>query len=156
VAAVTGKPGPRIGIAFLLAQLGAAGAEQFAHALTDQDLTPALAGIMRLLRAQPGLSQQQLAELLGTAPSRVVSYVDELEQRGWIARARDTTDRRVNVITMTDAGRAAFTGIAAAGREHEKRMTAGLTEKERDQLLALLTKLAALRELTPGVHPGYR
>ena len=103
--------------------------QQFAAALAEHDLTPPLAGIMRLLRAQPGLSQQQLAEILGTAPSRVVSYVDELESRGWVERTRDAVDRRVNVITLTAAGREAFTSIAMVGREHERRITAGLDER---------------------------
>ncbi len=144
------------GIAFLLAQLGAHAGQAFADALVAHDLTPPLAGIMRLLRTRPGLSQQQLDEELGTAPSRIVSYVDELEGRGWITRARDAVDRRVNVITLTDAGRAAFATIATVGREHERRLTSGLDERERAELLALLTKLAGQLELTPGVHPGYR
>lgn len=140
----------------MLAQLGAHAGQRFATALAGHDLTPPLAGILRLLRAQPGLSQQQLAEILGTAPSRVVSYVDELESRGWVERTRDAVDRRVNVITLTAAGREAFTSIAMVGREHERRITAGLDERERAELLALLTKVAAHQQLTPGVHPGYR
>jgi DNA-binding MarR family transcriptional regulator len=142
------------GIAFLLTQLGSYAAGQFADGLSAHDLTPPYAGIMRLLRTQPGLSQQRLAELLGAAPSRIVSYVDELEARGWVERTRDSVDRRVNVLTVTPAGGDAFTLIAAAGRDHEKHLTAGLTEAERAELLALLTKLAELRGLTPGVHPG--
>jgi DNA-binding MarR family transcriptional regulator len=144
------------GIAFLLAQLGAGAADEFALALAEHDLTPPYAGIMRLLQARPGLSQQRLAEELGLAPSRIVAYIDDLEGRGWIERARDAGDRRVNVLTITAAGRAAFTAIAGVGREHEKRVTAGLSDAERTRLLALLTKLAQLRGLAPGVHPGYR
>jgi DNA-binding MarR family transcriptional regulator len=145
-----------VGIAFLLAQLGAHAAERFSSALAEHDLTPPLVGIMRLLQAEPGPSQQQLAERLGMVPSRIVSYVDELESRGWIARTRDTVDRRVNVLTITDAGRTAFTSIATIAREHEMRITAGLDDADRATLLDLLAKLAATQQLTPGVHPGYR
>jgi DNA-binding MarR family transcriptional regulator len=151
-----GPPARGGGIAFLLAQLGASAADEFAVALAKHDLTPPYAGIMRLLQAQPGLSQQRLAEELGLAPSRIVAYIDDLEDRGWIERARDAGDRRVNVLTITAAGRAAFTAIAGVAREHEKRVTAGLSDTERTRLLALLTKLAQLRDLAPGVHPGYR
>jgi DNA-binding MarR family transcriptional regulator len=150
------SPAARGGIAFLLSQLGSLAADQFATALAPHDLTPPYAGIMRLLRMQPGLSQQRLAELLGQAPSRIVAYVDALESRGWIERTRDQADRRINVLTITPAGRAAFASIAVVGREHEKRITAGLSEAERTQLAGLLAKLADLRGLTPGVHPGYR
>jgi DNA-binding MarR family transcriptional regulator len=154
---VTASSPPRNGgIAFLLAQLGSHAAQQFGAALAAEGLTPALAGIMRLLRVEPGLSQQQLAERLGTVPSRIVGYVDDLEARGWISRARDPGDRRVNVLTVTAAGGDAFRALATVARGHERRITAGLDDQERAALLALLTKLAAAQELTPGVHPGYR
>ena len=152
----TSPAGPRIGVAFLLAQLGAHAAEKFSLALSEQGLTPALVGILRLLQAEPGPSQQQLAERLGMVPSRIVGYVDELESRGWIARSRDTVDRRVNVLTVTNAGREAFKSIATISRDHERRITAGLDAAEHATLRELLSKLAAGQELTPGVHPGYR
>ncbi|MDT4939389.1 MAG: hypothetical protein QOG80_3060 [Pseudonocardiales bacterium] len=147
---------PPTGVAFLLAQLGAYAAQQFATALTDEDLTPPLAGILRMLWADSGLSQQQLAERLGTAPSRIVSYVDDLEARGWIARTRDTADRRVNALSLTKAGDAALGRLAVIGRAHEKRITAGLSVAEHKSLLTLLSRLADEHGLTPGVHPGYR
>ena len=117
---------------------------------------PPLAGIMRLLRGAPGLSQQQLAERLGIAPSRIVTYIDDLETRGWIQRTRDSQDRRVNLLTLTTEGQSAFTELAAVSRAHEGSITAGLSAAERESLLALLTKLADHLGLTPGVHPGYR
>lgn len=144
------------GIAFLLAQLGAHAAEQFSASLAESGLSPALAGIMRLLRTEPGLSQQQLAERLGTVPSRIVGYVDDLEGRGWITRSRDPGDRRVNVLTFTDAGAEAFKVLATLSRAHERRITASLDEDERSALLALLAKLSTAQQLAPGVHPGYR
>ncbi|MGX7678995.1 MarR family winged helix-turn-helix transcriptional regulator [Jatrophihabitans sp. DSM 45814] len=148
--------GARGGIAFLLAQLGDQAAEQFSLALSEHGLTPPLAGIMRILRSEPGLSQQQLAERLGMAPSRIVSFVDDLEARGWIERSRDSTDRRVNVLTVTPAGREGLKSIALVAREHEKRITAGLDDVDRARLLEILTRLVAHQKLAPGVHPGYR
>jgi DNA-binding MarR family transcriptional regulator len=144
------------GIAFRLAQLGAHAADQFAAELADHDLTPPLVGIMRILQFESGLSQQALADRLGMVPSRVVALVDDLEVRGWVARERDGGDRRVNLLTVTKAGSEAFKVIANVARTHERRTTAGLDDTERDQLLGLLAKLAELRGLTPGVHPGYR
>ena len=76
------------------------------------------------------------------------------KQRGWIERTRDAVDRRVNVLTLTDRGQKAFTAIATTGREHEKRITAGLTEGERTELLELLTKLARASRADPGRAPG--
>jgi DNA-binding MarR family transcriptional regulator len=143
-------------VAFLLSQLGSHAADQFALALGEHELTPPLAGVMRLLRGVPGLSQQQLAEQLGVAPSRIVTYIDELEARGWIQRTRDSQDRRVNLLTLTAEGHTAFATLATVSRGHETTITAGLTLAERQTLLGLLTKLADHQGLSPGVHPGYR
>jgi len=41
-------------------------------------------------------------------------------------------------------------------RQHESSVTAGLTDPEIRTLRELLSKLADLRGLAPGVHPGYR
>ena len=50
--------------AFLLAQLGAHAAERFSERLGALQLTPADAGILRLLRMASGISQQQLSARL--------------------------------------------------------------------------------------------
>lgn len=144
------------GVAFLLTQLGSHCADRYAVALQELDLTPPLAGIMRLLRSSPGISQQQLAERLGVAPSRIVSYVDDLEARNWIRRTRDDQDRRVNLVSLTTQGRDAFAALAAVSRRHEHAITDGLSAAERETLLELLTTVAGNEGLNPGIHPGYR
>jgi DNA-binding MarR family transcriptional regulator len=147
---------PRGGAAFLLAQLGAHAAMKFGERVGEHDLTAPQAGILGLLRGDPGLSQQALAERLGILPSRVVAFVDELEQLGLVQRIRDVADRRRNAVQLTDAGRSALETIGRVGRAHEADLCAGLNAKEHEQLIALLSKVAAQQGLTPRVHPGYR
>jgi DNA-binding MarR family transcriptional regulator len=153
---VTDKTDGPGGAAFLLAQLGAHAATKFAQRIGAHDLTPPQAGILGLLRANEGLSQQALAERLGLLPSRVVAFVDELERLGLVRRVRDADDRRRNALQLTDAGRAAVTTIGRVAREHEADLTAALSTAERAQLVALLGRVAEQQGLTPGVHPGYR
>lgn len=144
------------GIAFLLTQLGTHAASRFAETVAKHELTPPQCGVLGLLRGRPGISQQELAELLGMVPSRVVVLVDELERRGYVQRVRDELDRRRNTLQLTELGRAMVVIIGREGRAHETAMCAGLTAKERAQLLDLLQRVAAEQKLTPGVHPGYR
>jgi DNA-binding MarR family transcriptional regulator len=150
------RSGSRAGVAFLLAQLGSHAADEFARALAGLDLTPPLVGILRLLQTEPGWSQQRLADRLGLVPSRIVGFVDDLEARGWITRTRDSNDRRVNNLALTDAGVAVFRDIAQVARAHEQAITAGLDDADRAALLELLRKLAAAQGLSPGVHPGFQ
>ncbi|MCU1347227.1 MAG: Transcriptional regulator, MarR family, partial [Acidobacteria bacterium] len=60
---------------FLLAQVGAHGATRFAERLRPLDLSPADAGILRVIRGSVALSQQQLAARLKIHPSRLVALV---------------------------------------------------------------------------------
>src|ERR1700674_2356252 len=107
------------GLAFLLAQLGAHAAMRFAERLSEHNLTPALVGILRLLRDTAGQSQQALADRLGMHPSRLVPLVDDLEQRGLIRRERSRADRRVNEVQLTAEGAALLRTVAAVVRAHE-------------------------------------
>ena len=145
-----------VGIAFLLAQLGAHAADRFAARVAALDLMPAHAGILRAVAAEPGRSQQALSEQLGLLPSRVVAFVDDLERRGYVQRRRNTEDRRLYALHLTEQGGQVMAELAKIGKAHEAEIVEGLTAAQRSTLAELLGTLAAGRGLTPGVHPGYR
>lgn len=149
-------PPRRTGSAFLLAQLGAHAAARFAQRISELDLTPAQAGLLRLITRNPGQSQQAIARQLGTPASRLVLLVDGLEERGLIERRRDPADRRHYALYLTGDGTAFMKELGRLGAAHEDAMTEGLTADERAVLNDLLSRLAARQDLTPGVHPGYR
>jgi DNA-binding MarR family transcriptional regulator len=151
-----GTPPRRPGNAFLLAQLGAHAAARFAERIKALDLTPAQAGLLRLIAWQPGQSQQEIARTLGTPPSRLVLLVDRLEERGLIERRRNPDDRRHHALYLTGAGTGFMNRLADVGAAHEDDICAGLDAGERAQLGELLGRIAARQGLTAGVHPGYR
>lgn len=144
------------GSAFLLAQLGAYAASRFAERIAEIDLTPPQTGLLRAIAAQPGRSQQALATLLGTPPSRLVTLVDGLDERGFVERRRNPDDRRLHALHLTEEGEKLLRRIGALARAHDEAICGTLEPEERDTLRALLAKLAAEHGLTPGVHPGYR
>jgi DNA-binding MarR family transcriptional regulator len=147
---------PSDGVGFLLSQLGHHAATLFAELLEPLELTPALAGIVRMVARQPGLSQQELAQRLDILPSRVVAFIDDLEGRGYITRKRNATDRRLYALTLTSAGRKLMTKLGTVAREHDRRLTAGLSTDQRSHLRGLLTHIAETQTLSPTIHPGYR
>ncbi len=148
-----GKHAP---VAFLLAQAGAGAARQFAQVLEPLKFTPPDAGILRLLGRSPGLSQQDLAKRLDMHASRLVGVIDALEKRGLVAREPNPEDRRVYALRLTDAGREALAAIGHVARAHNEEICSGLSDAEREQLRALLEKIAGRLNLRPGIHPGYR
>src|SRR5215470_3099655 len=147
---------PRVSTAFLLAQIGAHAATQFGEKLKGLQLTRPHAGILRLIGLTPGLSQQELARRLAILPSQLVALLDELEERGLIERRQDATDRRTYALHLTMAGRSVLEQIGRIAREHDDAVCAALHVDERQQLNALLGRIAEQQGLTPGVHPGYR
>jgi DNA-binding MarR family transcriptional regulator len=153
---VSANPPDGDNVAFLLSQLGHCSATVFADLIASLDLTPAHAGILRAIAAEPGRSQQALAEQLGLQPSRLVAFVDELEDRGYVERRRNPDDRRLHALHLTPAGRRITNRIGELARRHDRMMTAGLDARERQTLRELLTKVAEHQGLTPSVHPGYR
>jgi predicted transcriptional regulator len=54
--------------------------------------------LMRAIEAAENRSQQLLAERLQIPPSSMVALLDQLEQRGIVARHLDPSDRRVRVV----------------------------------------------------------
>ena len=143
-------------MAFLLSQLGHRSASVFADLIASIDLTPPHSGILRAIAAEPGRSQQALSGQLGLLPSRVVAYVDELEDLGYVERRRNPDDRRLHALYLTPSGKKALSKIGELGRQHERLMTAGLDTEQRDTLRQLLAAIAERQGLTPHVHPGYR
>jgi DNA-binding MarR family transcriptional regulator len=144
------------GCAFLLAQIGADAAQEFAARVAELDLSPPQAGLLRAIAVGPGRSQQALARHLGTPATRLVALVDDLELRGLVVRTRNPADRRLNAVDLTDDGHRFMARLGRVAREHDEALLEGLDEQERTQLRALLTRVAQARGLTPGVHPGYR
>jgi DNA-binding MarR family transcriptional regulator len=90
---------------------------------------------------EEGLSQRELADVLGLDPSQVVLLVDELTRAGLVERRISATDRRTKLVTATDAGRAVR---QAAARDVDGALAAqlgDLSADERSQLQGLLTQL---------------
>jgi DNA-binding MarR family transcriptional regulator len=148
------KTGAQIG--FLLAQIGAHATNRFSERIRPLGLTPAHAGMMRLIARFPGLSQRDLCARLSILPSRLVLLVDELEEKGFVERRDDPSDRRSYDLHLTQKGQKAMETLGRLAKEHGNEMCEGLTSEERMTLAELISKIADAQGLTPGVHPGYK
>jgi DNA-binding MarR family transcriptional regulator len=144
------------GSAFLLSAVGAHATARFARRVAELELTPPQVGLLGLIGAEPGQSQQAVAQVLGMPPSRLVGLVDALADRGLVERRRNREDRRLHALHITGDGEAMLARIAAIGREHDDAICRSLDAAERGQLRTLLARIADDQGLRPGVHPGYR
>src|SRR5215471_6543374 len=141
---------------FLIAQVGAHASSQFAERLRKVKLAPQHAGILRILSAKAGITQQALARTMRIVASRLVVLVDEMERRGLIERRQNPEDRRSYALYVTENGRSMLEAVGRIAREHSKTLLAAISEDERRQLASLLQRIADEQGLTRLVHPGYR
>ncbi|WP_233608610.1 MarR family winged helix-turn-helix transcriptional regulator [Nocardia stercoris] len=140
--------------AFLLAQLGFHVGARFADALEPLGISPRHNGMLRLLQAYDGQTQQQLGEALHIHRNVMVGLVDDLEKRGLVERRRHPSDRRAYAVHLLPAGLDLLRRIEPIARGLDDTVTGGLDPAERATLLKLLGKLTTDAGLTPGVHPG--
>jgi DNA-binding MarR family transcriptional regulator len=84
--------------------------------------------------------QQELAEALCMDANNVVLLLNELEDRGHIARRRDPGDRRRHLVELTAAGRGALKSAETAQESIEDEVLHGLDPQERAILWQLLTR----------------
>ncbi len=121
------------------------------HLNENFDITlPQFEVLCQLDRRDAPIVMSRLSERLKVTSSNLTGVVDRLERKGLVKRFRSRTDRRVQYIEMTTAGRTAHVEIAADNVLWVTRAFTELTDKEVTQLQELLLKasLSATKALT--------
>ena len=98
--------------------------------------------VLAMLSEAPGRQARMswLADVTSSSPSRLSHAVARLEERGWVRRERDSTDRRGSVAGLTQAGWEALVA-AAPGHVAQVRSTLfdPLTREQVGQLEQILS-----------------
>ena len=111
-----------------------------ADALGSVGLTPALFGLLNVIGAREGAIQQELGAAMGIDRSTMVALIDQLESAGLAKRRPSPTDRRAREIAITPKGRRLLERARRMISETEDEVLAGLTAKERRELVGLLRR----------------
>lgn len=120
-------------------------------ALTDFGLTEASTLPLRYLaRLGQGIRQKDLAEALDIEGPTLVRLLDQLSERGLIARVECPEDRRAKRISVTEAGRALHRAFNARLDPLRARLLADVQAEEITATLALLGKLEAALQADSG------
>ena len=75
---------------------------------------------------------------MGVDPSILVTLLNPRESGGYVARRRDSADRRRHHVTLTARGKQHLASAARAQCETEDTLFAALDDEQRAQLRALL------------------
>lgn len=115
--------------------------DDFRDAMGKYGLSARVFSALSLSIDHPNITQSELARMMGTERSGLVAIVDELEANGWLSRVQVPTDRRVQALVPTEAGRQLYHETIEVVREHEDSLFSNMTETEKAQLLSLLKKV---------------
>ena len=114
----------------------------------SRGVTPSQYNVLRILRgAHPdALTCGEISDRLVTPGPDVTRLLDRLEERGWVARDRDTGDRRVVRSAITDGGLGMLAELDEPVSSWLREALGHLDPGEHRQLTALLEKARAVFE----------
>ncbi len=139
---------------FLLSRVGAAVRAGFQEVLAGWGVRPLQYLMLLVLDSSGGVSQQELCAAAGIDSGNMVELLDGLEALQYAKRARDPSDRRRHVVTITGRGQSALAELRQTVEEYNRHFLSPLTERECQQLARSLAKLYATT--TEGRPPAPR
>jgi DNA-binding MarR family transcriptional regulator len=127
---------------FLLARASALAIAAGNASLAEHGLKARSYAVLALAASDARPTQRELAEFLRLDPSQVVALVDGLQMRGLVRRAADPSDRRANVVVITDEGRDMFARAQISAQAAEQQLHGRLSDENRALVMDLLRELA--------------
>lgn len=97
--------------------------------------------VLSSLKGAPHRTQGELAEAVGVRQPTLSHHLDGMERAGLVGRDRDPGNRRVQTVTVTEAGEQLFLRMRRAAAAFEGRLQAGLEDDEVGELRRLLAQL---------------
>lgn len=130
---------------FLLSWNGERIAHKFAAAMESVGLRPPHFGVLTLIDAEPGTTQQELVARSMIDASSMVAILDELEEMGLAERRQHPRDRRKHAVHLTARGRRTLERARGVAMQTAKDVFAPLDGRELETLRLLLRKLAGVK-----------
>src|SRR5689334_11991801 len=114
----------------------------FAAALEPLGLRPPHFGVLTLIDAHPGSTQQELVRDSLIDASSMVAIIDELESSGLAERRPHASARRKHSVHLTRKGKSTLGRARVAATKAFEEVFEPLDRSERETLRLLLRKLA--------------
>jgi DNA-binding MarR family transcriptional regulator len=121
-------------------------AERTAAALEPYGINGRELAVLLVLAGREPQSQQQAAKRLGIDRTTMVALLDTLEDKALVSRHQHQTDRRRNVVELTEAGQTTLHQATKASDKAEQDLLAPLTPRAAQQLRTSLQAIVRREE----------
>lgn len=115
-------------------------------AAVSEEITPPQFAVLNGLAEEPERDQRTLAERVALDRSTAADVVARLVRRGLVERTKDSADGRRNLLRLTESGQAAHENLVRRTERMIEILLTPLHGDEREQLLALLSRVAEAGE----------
>jgi MarR family transcriptional regulator for hemolysin len=88
-------------------------------------------------------NQRDLASAIGITAATLTHHLNAMEANGLLVRRRDSENRRIHHVELTDAGETAFQRLKHAATAFDQRLRRGLDDNDLAHLTRLLDRLHA-------------
>jgi DNA-binding MarR family transcriptional regulator len=141
---------PRRSIGYLLKRSGKLISDQVEAEFKSGDL--GFTQWIALIHLRHGMADNcaGLARALGHDSGATTRLVDQLEERGLLARSRSGSDRRVVKLTLTEAGAAVLARMTPQVVSLWNNLLEDFSHAEVETLISLLSRLTAVLEVHEG------
>jgi MarR family transcriptional regulator, transcriptional regulator for hemolysin len=117
--------------------------QAFERAMADAGGSASTWQVLLVVRSQEWGAQARMAEAMGISGATLTHHLNALEAQGLVRRWRDTGNRRVQQVALTESGVELFERLRTVAARHDARLRSGLSDDETDVLAGLLDKLVA-------------
>ena len=131
-------------VGFLLRLAQVAVFKDLLASLKPFDLRVTDLSVLMVIEATPGLQQRAIGEMLRIQRPNLVIILDQLQARGLVRRDPVPGDRRSYALSVTPEGAALLRKAKAAHAAHDRKVQAVLGDVDREQMLAVLARIAAI------------
>jgi MarR family transcriptional regulator, transcriptional regulator for hemolysin len=137
---MSGRPA-RQPIGLALSRTARAATNAFERAMAQAGSSASTWQVLVLVRSGQWGTQASMAEAMGITGATLTHHLNAMEDQGLVRRWRETSNRRVQRVELTEAGEALFDRLRDVAVRHDQRLRTKLDDDEVRLLGDLLERL---------------
>lgn len=107
-------------------------------------LTPKQFGTLLVISEYPKATQKKIGEIQKIDRTSIGHIIDQLQSKGYITKSQSSSDRKANIINLTEGGNNCIKLLWKEKEDWENRVLSCLSNLEKDELFYILKKVVGV------------